>query len=43
MFAFWPHQQDLVRRMLGRFAANDELSFNWYDAATLSQQINQSK
>ena len=27
--------------MLGRFALNDELSFNWYDVAILSQKIRQ--
>lgn len=26
-------------RALGRFAANSELSFSWYDAAKLSQKI----
>lgn len=26
-------------RQLGRFADNPELSFNWYDAAVLSQRI----
>ena len=26
-------------RMLGRHASNPELSFSWYDAATLSQRI----
>ena len=26
-------------RMLGRYAANPELSFSWYDAAVLSQKI----
>lgn len=28
-------------RTLGRWAANPELSFTWYDAAVLSQRINQ--
>jgi hypothetical protein len=28
-------------RVLGRFALNDELSFNWYDVAILSQKIRQ--
>ncbi|HEX4149474.1 MAG TPA: hypothetical protein VHY20_10820 [Pirellulales bacterium] len=28
-------------RVLGRFAANPELSFTWYDAAVLSQKIRQ--
>jgi hypothetical protein len=28
-------------RVLGRFAANPDLSFTWYDAAVLSQKIRQ--
>ncbi|QGJ69403.1 Hypothetical protein PBC10988_10850 [Planctomycetales bacterium 10988] len=28
-------------RQLGRFAANPELSFTWYDAAVLSQKVRQ--
>lgn len=28
-----------ARRTFGRFAANPELSFTWYDAAVLSQKI----
>lgn len=28
-------------RLLGRFAADPELSFTWYDAAVLSQRIRQ--
>lgn len=28
-------------KQLGRFASNPELSFSWYDAATLSQRIRQ--
>ena len=30
-----------VRRTCGRFAANPELSFNWLDAAVISQRIRQ--
>jgi len=30
-------------RILGRFAANPELSFTWYDAATMSQHIREAK
>ena len=30
--------QELMR-LLGRFAVNPELSFNWYDAAILSQRV----
>ncbi|MDD5193621.1 MAG: hypothetical protein PHF67_03475 [Candidatus Nanoarchaeia archaeon] len=29
-------------RQLGRFAANPELSFTWYDAAVMSQRVRQS-
>lgn len=29
-------------RMLGRFAADPELDFSWYDAAVLSQKIRDS-
>jgi len=28
-------------RVLGRFASDQDLSFNWYDAAVLSQKIGQ--
>lgn len=28
-------------RTLGRFASDPELSFTWYDAAVLSQEVNQ--
>ena len=28
-----------VQRTFGRFASNPELSFTWYDAAVLSQQV----
>jgi hypothetical protein len=29
-------------RQIGRFAANPELSFTWYDAAVMSQKIRQT-
>jgi hypothetical protein len=29
-------------RQIGRYAANPELSFTWYDAAVMSQKIRQS-
>ncbi len=32
------HRTDTLR-MLGRYAADPELSFSWYDAAILSQRI----
>ena len=31
-----------VIRSFGRFAANPELSFTWYDAARLSQKMRES-
>lgn len=31
-----------VRRSFGRFAANPELSFTWYDAAVLSKRIRET-
>ena len=30
-----------VMRQAGRFAANPDLSFSWYDAAILSQRVRQ--
>ena len=30
-------------RTFGRFAANPELSFTWYDAAALSQRLRQER
>ncbi|HMO14678.1 MAG TPA: hypothetical protein PKD64_12770 [Pirellulaceae bacterium] len=32
-------QRSEALRTLGRFASNPELSFNWYDAAVLSQKV----
>lgn len=32
------HRQDALR-MLGKWAADPELSFSWYDAAVLAQRI----
>ena len=29
-------------RMLGRYAADPQLSFSWYDAAVLSQRVRQT-
>lgn len=39
IFMFNDANRTETLRMLGRFAANPELSFTWYDAATLSQKI----
>jgi hypothetical protein len=42
VFCFDESQRAEVIRRIGSFAANPELSFDWYDAATLAQQIRQS-
>ncbi len=39
VFLFDDTQQAEALRTLGRFAANPELSFSWYDAAVLSQKV----
>lgn len=39
VFLFTDEQRKDVLPFLGKFAANPELSFSWYDAAVLSQRI----
>ncbi len=39
IFMFDEENRTDTLRMLGRFAADPELSFTWYDAAILSQRI----
>jgi hypothetical protein len=39
IFMFDEENRTETLRMLGRFAADGELSFTWYDAAILSQRI----
>jgi hypothetical protein len=39
IFMFDEDNRTETLRMLGRFAADPELSFTWYDAAILSQRI----
>jgi hypothetical protein len=39
IFLFDDANRTETLRMLGRYAADPELSFTWYDAATLSQKI----
>jgi hypothetical protein len=39
LFLFDDESRDQVLQTLGRFAANDELSFSWYDAAVLTQKV----
>ena len=42
IFLFDDDQKAECLRTLGRYATNPELSFNWYDAAILSQKIRQT-
>ncbi|MCA9193567.1 MAG: hypothetical protein KDB03_17465 [Planctomycetales bacterium] len=39
IFLYDESQRVETLRMLGRYAANPELSFSWHDAATLSKRI----
>jgi hypothetical protein len=39
IFMFDEENRTETLRMMGRFAANPELAFTWYDAAILSQRI----
>lgn len=39
LFIFDDRNRTELLRTLGRFAANPELSFSWYDAAILSQKV----
>ncbi len=39
VFLYDDSRRDDALRMLGRFAANPDLAFTWYDAAVLSQKI----
>ena len=43
VFLFDDSQRDEVLRQFGRFASNPDLSFNWYDAAVLSQKVREGK
>jgi hypothetical protein len=42
VFFFDDSNRTEMLRMLGRYAANPELSFSWYDAAVLSEKIRQA-
>jgi hypothetical protein len=42
VFLFDDDNRAEALRTLGRFAANPDLSFSWYDAAVLSQKIRQT-
>lgn len=39
VFLFDDESPDELFRTLARYAADDELSFTWYDAAVLSQRV----
>ncbi|MEN6507142.1 MAG: hypothetical protein ABFD92_21610 [Planctomycetaceae bacterium] len=39
IFLFTPSEEDKLMRTMGRFAANPELSFTWYDAAVCSHHV----
>jgi hypothetical protein len=39
IFVFDPSRRTELLRLLGRYAADPTLSFNWFDAAVLSQKI----
>ena len=41
VFLFDDDSRGAALRTLGRYAANPDLSFTWYDAAVLSQRISQ--
>ena len=40
VFVWCAHQRKEILRTFGRFAADKTLSFNWYDAAQLSENVN---
>jgi hypothetical protein len=42
IFMFDDSNRTETLRMLGRYAANPELSFSWFDAAMLSERIRQA-
>ena len=39
VFLYDDHSTAQVLQTLGRYAADPELSFSWYDAAVLSQRV----
>lgn len=42
IFLYNESKKSEALRMLGRYASNSELSFSWYDAAVLSQNVRQN-
>jgi hypothetical protein len=43
IFVFDLKYKPEVLRTIGQFASDPELSFNWHDAAVLSQRVRQKK
>lgn len=43
IFVYHDEHIEEIQKTLGRYAANPELSFSWYDAACLSQRIRREK
>jgi hypothetical protein len=43
VFLYDDESPDTVLQQLGRFAADPELSFTWYDAAILSQKVRRQR
>ena len=39
VFLYDDHSTSQILQTLGRYAADPELSFSWYDAAVLSQRV----
>ena len=39
MFLYDDESADQLLQTLGKYAADPELNFSWYDAATLSQRV----
>lgn len=42
VFLFDDNNRTETLRQIGRYAADPDLSFNWYDAAVMSQKIRQA-
>lgn len=43
VFLYDEESPDRLLQTLGQYAADDELSFSWYDAAVLSQKVRRLK
>ena len=42
LFRFVPQRKAETLKAIGRCASDPELSFNWFDAATLSKQVREA-